>query len=120
MLGPPRRDSPDEPPNIAAELRSKSASMFMGSIVYSYAMKTTFELPDALFGELKQFAAEHNLTLRAVMERALREFLNGSSQPGKPFRLKDGAFRGQGLQPGLSDGDWNTIKSMANPLPFSE
>lgn len=74
-------------------------------------MKTTIEIPDPLFRELRAFAARHSLSLKTVVERALRELLRGPRN-GKPFRLKKASFRGEGLQSGASSGDWETVRAM--------
>jgi len=74
-------------------------------------MKTTIELTDSLLIEAKKFAANQHLSLRKIFEMALRRWLE-SQRPGKatPFRLKKHPFRGQGLQPGLSDGSWEEMR----------
>jgi hypothetical protein len=75
-------------------------------------MKTTVDIPDALFREVRAFAARQGVSLKTVMERALRELLRGPGRNVKPFRLKKSSFRGEGLQPGVSYGDWDSIRSM--------
>lgn len=54
-------------------------------------MKTTVEIPDALFREAKRYAADHELTLRELVEAALRKHLQAPAR--KPFRLKDASYR---------------------------
>jgi hypothetical protein len=44
-------------------------------------MKTTVELPDALFVAAKKRAAEERTTLRTIFERALRHELSGKRTP---------------------------------------
>ncbi len=62
-------------------------------------MKTTLEIPDALFRDAKKRAAEDGVPLRAVVERALRELLSGAARRprGAP------AFR------------WHVVKGQAPP-----
>lgn len=86
-------------------------AIFTGPIVYLYGMKTTIEIPDPLLRELKSFAAKHNLTVRRVVERAVRDLLKSSQDSGQQFRLRDGSFRGQGLHAGVSYGDWEAIRA---------
>lgn len=74
-------------------------------------MKTTIEIPDPLFRHVKAFAARHNLSPKKVVEQALRELLR-CSRGSKSFRLKSGAFRGKGLQPGQAYGDWESTRAM--------
>ena len=60
-------------------------------------MKTTVEFPDAMLRSAKRYAAAHGMTLREVLETGLRRVLAAERAAPKPFRLKDGAFRGKGL-----------------------
>ena len=77
-------------------------------------MKTTVEIPDAIFRQAKAEAARRGVPLREVIEIALREHLDSArSRKKKKFRLKDGSFRGEGLQEGLTPGDWDTIRSLS-------
>ncbi len=72
-------------------------------------MKTTVEMPDALLRDTKRYAREHDLTLRQVLERSVREFLAKEKAPRKPFRLKDGSFKGGGL---LIDYTWPNVSAL--------
>ena len=47
-------------------------------------MKTTLDIPDALFREAKLTAAREGTTLRAVVTRALEAELTQRGQPGAP------------------------------------
>jgi len=71
-------------------------------------MKTTIELSEGLLHAAKQAAAERKTTLRAVIEQALRQHLEGRA-PTRP-RLRRHTFRGRGLRAGLSEGDWAAIR----------
>jgi hypothetical protein len=76
-------------------------------------MKTTIEINDALLHQAKQVALDRKLTLKAVIEAALRQFLEQSlvrQQP--PFKLRKCTFKGEGLQPGLDWHDWEKIRSL--------
>jgi hypothetical protein len=48
-------------------------------------MRTTLDLPDALFRRAKQAAAREGLTLRALVVRALTAYLGG--KPAAPYRF---------------------------------
>jgi Arc/MetJ family transcription regulator len=77
-------------------------------------MKTTIEISDALLAAAKRAASDQNTTLRTIVEVALRRYLEttqGEMQP-KP-RLRRCTFRGRGLQPDISEGDWSTIRERA-------
>jgi len=72
-------------------------------------MKTTVEIPDALFREAKLYAAQQGIPLRQLFERGLQIVLRGSARPRRRFRLKTVTSQGNGL---AVDGDWGTIRSI--------
>lgn len=74
-------------------------------------MKTTIEVSDALMLEAKRLAQEHNTTLRALVEEGLEKVLKDLRNP-TPYKLKDGSFRGQGLQPGQENLSWEEVRDM--------
>jgi Arc/MetJ family transcription regulator len=77
-------------------------------------MKTTIEISDALLAAAKRAAIERNTTLRTVVEVALRRYLETteSEAEARP-RLRRCTFRGRGLQPGIAEGDWSTLRGLA-------
>lgn len=73
-------------------------------------MKTTIELPDALFTQARRFADAHDMTMKAMVEEGLRKVM-ASSKPGKPFKLRDGSFDGgSGMSPKLKS--WEQIRDI--------
>lgn len=79
----------------------------------NHIMKTTLEISNHLFEEAKRFAAKKDKTFREVVEMALRLFLKQQKADSKkPFKLRDGSFKGNGLVEGLQEGDWETIRSL--------
>ena len=54
------------------------------------AVKTTIEIPDALVPEIKRYAAEHGIPMREVVERGVRQLLEGHSPTG--FKLRKVKF----------------------------
>ena len=72
-------------------------------------MKTTIEISDKLIRETKKYAAEKGLSLKSVIESALRNLFESKQRPVK-FTLKKASFRGQGLQPGIEEGNWSEIR----------
>jgi len=72
-------------------------------------VKTTVEIPDALFKQAKKYAASSGLTLREVIETALRRTLEGNGSGKKRFRLRDGSFKGSGPVAGE---DWETFRNV--------
>jgi hypothetical protein len=78
-------------------------------MLYYRQMKTTVEIPDALFREFKEYAARHGIPMREVLERGLRLVLSGAPPAGRRFRLKTITTQGEGLACGE---DWSTIRSL--------
>jgi hypothetical protein len=76
-------------------------------------MKTTIDIPNDLFMEIKRIAEGRGTTFGAVVESALQQVASAERQPQQPFRLRKHVFHGQGLQPGVSEGDWEEIRSRA-------
>jgi hypothetical protein len=70
-------------------------------------VKTTVEIPDALFEEVRTFASARGWTFRQVVEAGLRHVLQTDQGRKRPFRLRKRTFRGQGLVPGL---EWPDIR----------
>ena len=73
-------------------------------------MKTTLDISDPLLNEARKLAAREGTTLRAIVERGLRSVLKNSRQD-KAFKLRDGSFKGEGLQPEFQDASWEQIRS---------
>jgi hypothetical protein len=67
-------------------------------------VRTTIELNDELFRQAKRKAAAEKITLRELVERALRLHLEGRD-PRAGYRLALVPFRGRGLQDGVSPED---------------
>jgi hypothetical protein len=77
-------------------------------------MKTTIEISDALLQAAKRMAVDRNVTLRAIVETALRRRLEtvANEAQARPV-LRRHSFRGRGLQQGLSEGDWAAVRERA-------
>lgn len=75
------------------------------------AMKTTLDISDALLRDARKLAARERTTLRAVVERGLRQVIS-ESRKRKPFKLRDGSFGGRGLRPELRDASWGEIRDL--------
>ena len=77
-------------------------------------MKTTIDISDALLRAAKRMATKRNMTLRMIIEAALRRYLEATADEARTRpRLRRHSFRGRGLQPGLSESDWATIRERA-------
>lgn len=79
-------------------------------------MRTTIDLNDELLRAAKSHAAGERQSLKATIERALREFLAGSGRAaseGPPLPV----FRGQGMQPGVDLTDNAALEDLLNAKP---
>jgi hypothetical protein len=74
-------------------------------------MKTTVEISDDLAREIKALAAADRTTVRALIEQGLRLLLAGRRKQRR-FKLRDASVEGRGLQPGISEGDWDRIQDL--------
>lgn len=75
-------------------------------------MKTTIELADDLVDRAKAHAARQKTTLRALVERGLREVLNADEQPVQ-FRLEDASVGGRGLHKEYQGAEWPCVRDAA-------
>ena len=75
-------------------------------------MKVTIELADDLLGRAKAHAATQKTTLRALVERGLREVLNADEQPVR-FRLEHASVGGRGLRKEYQGAEWPGIRDAA-------
>lgn len=73
-------------------------------------MRTTIELPDDLYRQVKVTAAREGVTLRSIIERGLRNEL--ARMQARSYQLPDLAFGGQGISSGIDEQDWTTIRDM--------
>lgn len=74
-------------------------------------MKTTIVIADPLLSEAREVAAAQGTTLRALVEEGLRLAL-ATRVSSAPFRLRDAAYRGDGLQPGIDLADWEQVLAL--------
>lgn len=74
-------------------------------------MKTTVDISNDLFRRVKRIAGEQGITMREIIESALRSFLQSRSSPSRPFKLRKQPFAGRGPAPGVHEGDWHQIRS---------
>lgn len=74
-------------------------------------MKTTVDIADSLLSEAKRVAAEDGTTLRELVAEGLVAVLQRRRRP-TPAKLRDGSFEGQGVQSGVVEGDWETLREL--------
>jgi hypothetical protein len=70
-------------------------------------MRTTIDMSDELYRQAKKRAAEESMTLRALIEAALRLYLGGKGRAGE-YKFEWKTFRGK-LQPGVDLDDRNSL-----------
>jgi hypothetical protein len=74
-------------------------------------MKTTVQIPDALFEEVRELAHREHTTMKHLVEQGLRRIVSERKQRSA-FRLRKAAFKGNGLQPHLTGGSWKEIREL--------
>jgi hypothetical protein len=74
-------------------------------------MKTTIEIADSLFHEVKALARRDGVTVRALVERGLQGVVAERRVP-RSFRLRDLSYAGQGLEPTAADRSWEELRAM--------
>ena len=75
-------------------------------------MKTTIDISDSLLEEAKTVAAMEKTTVKSLVESGLRKVLSGR-RSAESFRLRKASFKGQGVQSGLTEGDWSRIREIS-------
>jgi hypothetical protein len=68
-------------------------------------MKTTIELPDPLFAQARRYADAHKMTMKSLIEQGLRKVM-AEKKSDKPFKLRDGSFKGNGMTPEYQSANW--------------
>ncbi|MBT9583116.1 DUF2191 domain-containing protein [bacterium] len=79
-------------------------------------MRTTINLPDPLYRELKRFAAEHGKTVTDVIQDAVSETLLRQSQRSMGERLVLPTFKGNGMLPGVDLSDNAGLRDLMDGL----
>jgi len=76
-------------------------------------MKTTIDIADSLFLQAKRWAGQRSTTLKEIVESALRRFFEEEEDRRSQFRLRDASVPGDGLQPGVVEGNWADVRRLA-------
>ncbi|MBI2374198.1 MAG: DUF2191 domain-containing protein [Deltaproteobacteria bacterium] len=74
-------------------------------------MRTSIDIPDALFAKIKRLARKRGLPFRELVEEGLQHVLAEDRGTTK-FKLEDRSFEGDGLVVGLAEGDWERIRDL--------
>ena len=72
-------------------------------------MKTTIEIADPLLDAARKKATREGTTLRALMERGLRQVVT-EKPPRKPHKFKTITYKGDGLTPEFEGAGWDKIR----------
>lgn len=75
-------------------------------------MKTTIDISEALYEEVRHVAQEEKTTVKALIEEGLRHAL-ASHRQRVPFTLREATFKGDGLQPEFAGASWEQIRKSA-------
>jgi hypothetical protein len=75
-------------------------------------MKTTIDIPDALFSEARKLASREGTTLKAIVEQGIRRIISEHKR-GTRFHLRKATFKGEGLQAHVAGSSWERIREMA-------
>jgi hypothetical protein len=76
-------------------------------------MRTSIDIPNALFARVRRLAAARGTTLRALAIEGLEMVVDRHREPPKRFRLRDAAFGEGGLAEGIDETDWERIRDLA-------
>ena len=63
-----------------------------------------------LLNQIKNIAKSKNISLKEIIESALRLFIDSQKKESKPFQLKKHTFKGSGLHDGIEEGNWDKIR----------
>lgn len=72
-------------------------------------MKTTIDMPDALFRRTKALAHKRHVTMRELITEGLLHVLE-HKEAEAPRPIKPVTFKGEGLSPEFSKASWSTIR----------
>ena len=75
-------------------------------------MKTTLEIPDPLLREARKIAERERTTLRALVERGLRQVV-AEQKRRTEFHLRKASFAGRGLRSEFADAGWDRLRDLA-------
>lgn len=75
-------------------------------------MKTTVEIPDVLFRQVRKLALREGVTLRSLVEEGLRRVLEGRAAPPPGPPLQPVVFGGDGFTEEAGDGRWERLRTI--------
>lgn len=75
-------------------------------------MKTTIQIPDVLFEEVRKLAHQEKTTMKVIVEEGLRRIISERKRRSS-FKLRKVTFKGNGLQPHLAGTSWDQILQLS-------
>jgi hypothetical protein len=75
-------------------------------------MKTTIQIPDSLFEEVRKLAHQEHITMKVIVEEGLRRIVSERKRRSG-FKLRKATFKGNGLQPHLAGTSWDQILQLS-------
>lgn len=75
-------------------------------------MKTTIDISDPLYEDVRRVAKEEKTTVKALVEEGLRRTV-AEHKRRTPFTLRRATFTGRGLQQEFADTSWERIRGAA-------
>jgi hypothetical protein len=75
-------------------------------------MKTTIQIPDSLFEEVRKLAHQEHITMKVIVEEGLRRIVSERKRRSG-FKLRKVTFKGNGLQPHLAGTSWDQILQLS-------
>lgn len=67
-------------------------------------------MADGLFHELKKICAGRDITMKELIEASVQNYLERFRKLGKPFKLRDQSFKGDGLTDEFQGAAWSDIR----------
>ena len=81
-------------------------------------MKTTIDIADPLFKQVQRLASNEGKTFRNLVEEGLQSVIKKRQDKSlKPFKLRDGSFKGQGMSQEFEQAPWSAIRDLIHGLP---
>lgn len=74
-------------------------------------MRTTIDLPNPIFQKAKRMARTRGVTLKHLVEDALRRYLAEEKEAAN-YQLTNASFAGDGLVSGLDWSDWDQLREL--------
>ena len=77
-------------------------------------MKTTVNIADALFEELRELAEKEGVTMKSLIQDGIRQVIAEHKKVAKQprYKMRDVSFGGEGVQEGIDLANWPQIRAL--------